>query len=121
MEENGEVDNTSGPTGKPHRGLVLVSQIVFGVPVAILLTAGAWASQDTSQGAPASWLVFMLGLILVPAAGLALASWVGVAIGRSRLKKGKEFWPAYLITLVGLFVALQLLASVVIFGSSLFY
>jgi len=121
MGKNKEVDSTTGPTAKPHRGLALASQVVFFVPVMILLIAGAWASQDNSQGAPASWLVFMLGLILVPAAGLALASWVGVAIGRSRLKKGKEFWPAYLITLIGLFVVQQTLASVLIFGSSLFY
>ncbi len=121
MGKNEEVEDASGRKAKPRRGLALASQIVFFVPITILLIAGAWASQDNSQGAPASWLVFMLGLILVPVAGLALASWVGVAIGRSRLKKGKQFWPAYLLTLIGLFVIQQVLASVLIFGSSLFY
>lgn len=110
VAENEGVETSSEPTPRPHRRLALASQIVFFAPLAILLISGVIASFDDSLGMPALWLVFLIGVfILVPLAWFGLGSWVGVAIGRSRLKKGKKFWPAYLITLIASFVLLVLL------------
>jgi len=109
VAENEGVETSSEPTPRPHRRLALASQIVFFAPLAILLIGGVIASYDDSQGMPALWLVFIIGIFLVPLAWFGLGSWVGVAIGRSRLKKGKKFWPAYLITLIASFVPLVLL------------
>lgn len=97
-------ETLSEPTPRPHRRLALASQIVCFAPLAILFVGFVWAFNDNSPGTPLAWAVLTLSLILVPVALLGLGSRIGVAIGRSRLEKGKKFWPAYLITFLGFFV-----------------
>jgi len=112
MGKNEDGETASKPIAKPYRRLALASRILVFAPLAILLVGALIAIGDDSDGAPAMWLVFMVSIFLVPLACLALASWVGVAVGRSRLNKGKKFWPAYLITLIGFSLLLVVIPNV---------
>lgn len=94
-----KLKNSPKPASKPHQGLLVVSIIVFSVPIALSLLMVILLVSEALGGPAWGFLFFLVvfGSLLVSLFGGA--SWVGVVIGRAKIRKGKSFWVPYSITL----------------------